>query len=130
MTRPGKALSLSTTNCVEMGKLMASSMRDHHCVSDRSRPRTQPGDHTKPSVLDVLFVGCRLGLPPVLDWARTVAPPFFGSFTVIAELVVGEARLKSVGGLNAVARAPRSSRRSTGRSSNPTCPVVFEPKSL
>jgi len=64
-------------------------MRDHHLVADRSRPRTCAGDHTKPSVLDVLVVDaswhCRRHV-----WMATVAPPFFGSFTKKGKLVLGE----------------------------------------
>src|SRR5262245_65186665 len=109
---------------------MASSIRDHQRVIERSRPRTCAGDHTNPSVADLLVVGSRLGLPPLIDWTATLEPPFIGSFTTIVEAVAGEARLKRVGGLNAVAYVPRRSRRSTGRSSSPSWPVVFEPKSL
>src|SRR5262245_38244223 len=117
MTRPGKESSLSTRNWTESGKLIASSMRDHHRVMEMLRPRTASGDHTKPSVLDSLVVGCKLGLPPIMSVMGTVAPPFFGSFTTKGKLVVGEASWKRVGGLNAVAYVPRRSRRSTGRSS-------------
>src|SRR5258706_8206885 len=90
MTRPGKEVSLSTTDWSDSGKAIALSVRDHHLVADRSRPRTCAGDHTKPSVLEVLVVGRRFALPPVTSWMATAAPPFLGSLTMVGNVVWGE----------------------------------------
>src|SRR5258705_4474176 len=107
MTRPGKEVSLSTTVWSDSGNAIAPSMRDHHLVAHRSRPRTCAGDHTKPNVLDVLVVARQLALPPDTSWMPTVAPPFFGSFTKKGKLALGEPSSKSVGGLKADASGPR-----------------------
>src|SRR5258706_16281656 len=130
MTRPGNAFSLSTTNWELIGKLIASSILIHHRVIDTLRPGSCRGDHTKPSVLEVPVVGCSAVLPPVIDCTTTVSPLRRGSVTVMEELESGAARLYSVGGLNAVACVPRTSRSSMGRNSTPACHVVLEPKSL
>src|ERR1700750_2062396 len=103
MTRPGNALSLSTTNWVLIGKLIASSIVFHHRVSDMSRPGSCRGDHTKPSVLELPGVGCSAALPPVVDWTTTVSWFRIGSATGVVEVEGSAARLYSVGGLNAVA---------------------------
>src|SRR6201989_3033381 len=86
MTRPGNALSLSTTNWELIGKLIASAIVFHHRVSDMSRPGSCRGDHTTPSVLELPVVGCSEGLPPVIDWTTTVSLSRSGSVTVMAEL--------------------------------------------
>src|SRR5258705_8443483 len=130
MTRPGNALSLSTTNWELIGKLIASSIVFHQRVSDISRPGSCRGDHTKPSVLELPVVGCSEALPPVIDWTTTVSLFRRGSVTVMVEVESGAPRLYSVGGLNAVACVPRRSRSSMGRNSTPACHVVLEPKSL
>src|SRR5258706_15313333 len=103
MTRPGKEVSLSTTDWSDSGKAIAPSMRDHHLVADKSRPRTCAGDHTKPSVLDVLVVGRKLALPPDTSWMATGAPPFFGSSTKTGKLVWGLPCWKNAGGLKTAA---------------------------
>src|SRR5260221_2989308 len=98
MTRPGKEASLSTTVWSDSGKAIAPSMRDHHLVADRSRPRPFAGDHTKPSLLHGLVIGRKLALPPDTSWMATVAPPCFGSFSMEGKLYLGEPSWKSVGG--------------------------------
>src|SRR5882672_6655729 len=109
-------------NCA-FGRLIALSMRSVHQVAVRLNPPRPRGDHTPPAVLDFPVVGCRLGLPPVVDCTTTLSPPRRGSLTGSALLEKGAPRLKSVGGLNAVPEVARRNTVAAGRISIPACHV-------
>src|SRR5258708_1272705 len=87
-TRPGKELSLSIMNCA-FGRVIALSMRSVHQVAVRLSPARPRGDHTPPAVVDFPVVGCRFGLPPVVDCTTTLSPPCRGSLTGNALLEKG-----------------------------------------
>src|SRR4029453_13598099 len=128
-TRRGSRLSLLTINCVP-GSLTALTMRSFQAVKDRFRLLTSRGDHTTPRVLDSLVGGSSCGFPCCTVWTMADCPLFRGSVTGRLPLETGAPRLKSVGGLKAVACVPRSSSRSGGRNSTPVCHVGSPPKSL